>query len=89
VYAGFPHPPLKIECNHVKQEPTNWDCVPGEDAFECSADGNPVFQLVRESPSHFEINGIFPASQAPDDFKPPAIYYFASPNGLTLWGAIT
>lgn len=59
-WAGSSLPPVEVDDNEFKVRPLDWDRNSSLNAFEVvSANGFPVFQMIRKTPAHIVVNGIF------------------------------
>lgn len=61
VYGGGDAPPIEIDGIQFLVRPPKWDKNYDGNAFEVvNENGDPVFQLICETPYHIVVNGIFP-----------------------------
>ncbi|MBI5576365.1 MAG: hypothetical protein HY896_08375 [Deltaproteobacteria bacterium] len=61
LWGGNGKPPIEVENNEFKVRPVNWDRNSSANALEVVDEKQvPIFQMVRKTPSHIVVNGIFP-----------------------------
>ena len=61
LWSGDGKPPIEVENNEFKIRPPHWERNFNANALEVVDENQtPIFQMIRKTPSHIVVNGVFP-----------------------------